>query len=93
MGGGVPTRSGWLKLRVSPQELSDWRASADEAGLSLSEWVRRSLNESAELVQAEREEREARVAEQARVRQATTGASCEHVARGAFCYQCGRKRW
>lgn len=80
-------------LRATEGERQKWGRCAELAGESFNAWARRELNESTNTALAEVEEREARVAEQARVRQATAGGSCDHVAPGAFCYQCGRKRW
>lgn len=89
-----------FQVRVSGEERAAWAAAAEFGGVSVSEWLRGLARDELERVRAEVEERESRVTEQARVRQATAGwreqsadVSCDHVSPGAFCYECGRKVW
>lgn len=44
---GNEKRSTYLNLRTTPAEKAIWKSSAEEEGLSLSDWVHKSLNNAA----------------------------------------------
>jgi hypothetical protein len=57
-------RTELLRIRLTPDELADWRQGAERAGLDLSSYVRRCVKEARDLERA-LERQEAREAEAA----------------------------
>ncbi len=82
-----------INLRVDPEELGDWVRQSGEAGLSLSEWVRRRCNQkpivSDKILREVRETTKAHIQQQ--VLLARTGKCPHHKMRGELCYKCDAK--
>jgi hypothetical protein len=60
-------------FRASDEEWGRWGALAFAERVSMSDWIRRRLNESADMIEAERRRTEAQVQERKRLRDTAKG--------------------
>jgi len=87
-------KTGTFSVRAAPEDILRWKEAA--GGLRFNDWVKRALNEAADLEQAEERQRAGVVAEREKIvkksRPQTSGA-CKHEGYKhlPFCYRCGAR--
>lgn len=92
----MPARS-FYQLRCSKDEKESWAACAALSGESVASWLRRLAKEEIELRNAESAEIESAKVDRELVKQAAfpqgdTKCPHTHVAPGAYCYKCDRRK-